>query len=68
MKDTIATDEDVLMHRGAKGAWDLPGGGRAIGLDALIQALQAHWLSLSPNLPQIDDVRIIGIALSKRVR
>lgn len=58
----------LLVHRGRKGAWDLPSGGRVVGLDALVQALRAHWLAISPRLPRIEDVQVTGIDLTKRAR
>ena len=56
----------VLVYYGAKLSWDLPNGKRAQGFDALISALQNHWIILAPQFPGVEDIRVIGIDLTKR--
>lgn len=34
--------------------------------DALIRGLRAHWEALSTRLPNVEDISIIGIDLTKR--
>jgi hypothetical protein len=55
-----------LVYHGTKTSWDLPNGKRAESFDALIEALQDHWTVLAPQFPTVEDVRVIGIDLTKR--
>lgn len=55
-----------LVYHGTKPSWDLPNGKRAESFDALIEALQDHWTVLAPQFPTVEDVRVIGIDLTKR--
>ena len=52
---------------GEKSTWELPGG-RSIDFSGLIDALHQHWLSISDKLPSVEDVKVIGIDLTKRTR
>jgi hypothetical protein len=56
----------ALVYHGTKSCWDLPNGGRAESFDALVEALQHHWFSLAPQFPGVEDIRVIGINLTKR--
>ncbi|HBO6119164.1 TPA: hypothetical protein L4583_006150 [Pseudomonas aeruginosa] len=55
----------LLVNHGGKKTWVLPGKRRAVFED-LITALQQHWCSLAPRYPNIEDVEVIGIDLTKR--
>ncbi|NMG42885.1 hypothetical protein GPA22_03930 [Aromatoleum toluvorans] len=55
-----------LVYHGTKPSWDLPNGKRAESFDALIEALQDHWAILAPQFPAVEDIRVIGIDLTKR--
>jgi hypothetical protein len=55
-----------LIHQGKKSAWRLPNGKRVQTFDALVEALQNHWITLSPRFPGIEDIRVIGIDLTRR--
>lgn len=56
----------ALVYHGTKLSWDLPNGKRAESFDALIEALQDHWTILAPQFPGVEDIRVIGIDLTKR--
>ena len=57
----------VLVYRSEKKAhWELPGSNNRVGFDGLIIALKEHWKRISPALPNVDDITIIGIDLTKR--
>lgn len=56
----------VLVYHGTKPSWDLPNGKRAENFGALIEALQDHWMVLMPQFPGIEDIKVIGIDLTKR--
>ncbi|WP_165191643.1 NACHT domain-containing protein [Caulobacter soli] len=58
----------VLVWSGEKAGWDHPAGGRLAGLDALVAALKDHWLALSERLPNVEDIAIIGVDLTRRAR
>ncbi|MEO7324031.1 MAG: hypothetical protein ABIW82_04305 [Dokdonella sp.] len=56
----------ALVFRGERAGWDLPSGGRANTFEALVQSLQDHWASISGRYSGVDDVRVVGIDLTKR--
>jgi hypothetical protein len=55
-----------LVYHGTKKAWELPNGRRAENFATLVDALQDHWISLSSQFPGVEDIRVIGIDLTKR--
>lgn len=56
----------VLVYRGEKGAWELPGTHHSVDFAGLVAALEAHWTKMSANFPNVDDISVIGIDLTKR--
>jgi len=56
----------VLVYRGDKGGWDVPGNTNRVDFAGLTAALQAHWLLISPKFSNVDDITVIGIDLTKR--
>ncbi len=56
----------LLVYRGEKQSWKLPGTGDSVDFDGLVEALRARWAVLSPSLPSVDDVLVLGIDLTKR--
>lgn len=57
----------VLVYRGdKKGGWDVPGCDNRLDFARLTSALQEHWKKISPKFPNVDDVTVIGIDLTKR--
>jgi len=39
-----------------------------VDFEAFVRALKDYWLELSPKYPGVDELRVIGIDLSKRTR
>ncbi|WP_150793085.1 NACHT domain-containing protein [Pseudomonas fluorescens] len=55
----------LLVNNGGQVAWDSPNKGR-IGFEDLVIALQEHWLAISSKFPNVEDIKVIGIDLTKR--
>ncbi len=55
----------ALVNRGKQGTWVLPSGAN-VNFDGLVAALREHWKTLASLYPDIDDVFVIGIDLTKR--
>ena len=55
----------LLVYRGKKKFWKLSGG-RRVNFEELVKSLQSHWLEISPSFPNIEDIRVVGIDLTKR--
>lgn len=55
----------ALVYRGKKKSWQLPDGSR-VAFAGLVDALSHHWTTLFPDYPEIDDVKVTGIDLTKR--
>jgi len=56
----------VLVYRGEKAGWDVPGAENRVGFQGLIEALQDHWSTISSKFPNVESVQVIGIDLTKR--
>jgi hypothetical protein len=56
----------VLVYRGEKKGWDIPGSANRVDFTGLVAALQAKWEQISPGFPGVDDITVIGIDLTKR--
>ena len=56
----------VLIYRGEKAGWDVPGSDNRVEFAGLTAALQDHWWRISPKFSNVDDITIIGIDLTKR--
>lgn len=57
-----------LVWRGEKKRWALPNSKKRVDFDGLVVALQAHWYAISDRFPGIEEVRVIGIDLTKRAK
>jgi hypothetical protein len=57
----------VLVHNGTRKAWIL-GDKTKVDFDGLVDGLAARWRQISPNFPDIDDVRVVGINLPIRAQ
>lgn len=56
----------LLVNRGKEGQrWQLPDGTMA-DFEDLVRALQDYWLELTPKYPGVEELRVIGVDLSKR--
>lgn len=56
----------AVVYCGGRETWDFPNSGRAKSFDALIEALQHHWSNLAPQFSGVEDIKVIGIDLTKR--
>ncbi|MDA8454267.1 hypothetical protein M4R22_05790 [Acidovorax sp. GBBC 3334] len=56
----------LLVYRGEQKSWSLPNGAGSVDFSALVEALHERWMTLSPNLHNVDDVLVVGIDLTKR--
>lgn len=55
----------LLVSRDDQTRWETPKGDR-VGFDGLVAALQEHWLSIAARYPGAEDIKVIGIDLTKR--
>jgi hypothetical protein len=56
----------VIVYLGTKSYWDLPNGRRADTFEMLTDELQGHWTLISNDYPGVEDIRVIGIDLTRR--
>ncbi|WP_141217610.1 NACHT domain-containing NTPase [Siphonobacter sp. BAB-5385] len=56
----------VIVYRGKMQTWNLPNSNIKVTFAELVEALQAHWMQLSPSYPKIEQIAVIGIDLTKR--
>ena len=56
----------MLIYRGEKAGWDVPGKVNRVDFASLTAALQDHWQQISPKFSNVDDITVIGIDLTKR--
>lgn len=55
----------VLAYQGKQQTWVLPNGD-SVNFQGLVDALQRHWLEASPRFPNVDEIIVVGIDLTKR--
>ena len=56
----------LLVYSGGRKQWAHPNGNQIRGFPALVEALQDYWLTISPQFPGVEDVRVMGIDLTQR--
>ncbi|MFL9841731.1 hypothetical protein ABS767_12215 [Sphingomonas sp. ST-64] len=56
----------ALVYRGTKQHWELPDSNEQVDFSGLVRALELHWQAISARYPNIDDVRVVGIDLTRR--
>jgi hypothetical protein len=56
----------LLFNQGTQASWHLPNGGRAESFDSLVEMLQSHWTLLAPQYTGIEDIKVVGIDLTRR--
>ena len=57
-----------LVYRGQKQGWDVPNAPNRVDFDGLVEALRKHWDAISGRFPNVDEITVIGIDLTKRAR
>src|SRR3569623_1555874 len=55
----------VLVYQGKQQTWVLPDDS-SVDFEGLVDALQGHWSELSSQFPNVDEIVVIGIDLTKR--
>ena len=55
----------LLVNHGGQATWETPTKGR-VGFNDLVIALQEHWLLIASRFPNVEDIKVIGIDLTKR--
>lgn len=55
----------LLVNHGGKGTWALPNNDQ-VDFQELVTALQDYWLAITPKFPNVEDIKVIGIDLTKR--
>lgn len=55
----------LLVNHGGQNTWESPKNGQ-VKFDDLVVALQEYWLSIAPKFPNVEDIKVIGIDLTKR--
>jgi hypothetical protein len=55
----------LLVNHGGQVTWETPTKGR-VGFNDLVIALQEHWLVIASRFPNVEDIEVIGIDLTKR--
>ncbi|RMT14482.1 hypothetical protein ALP52_05973 [Pseudomonas amygdali pv. mori] len=58
----------LLVHHGKKPGmeWPLDNGKIAATFEELVEGLQQYWKALAPDFPEVEDIKVIGIDLTKR--
>ena len=58
----------VIVYRGEKKGWDIPGIANRVDFEGLVAALRSRWMEISSRFPGIEDIAVVGIDLTKRSR
>jgi hypothetical protein len=58
----------ILVYRGEKAGWDMPGAENRVDFEGLVEALQNYWITISARFPGVEDVQVVGIDLTKRAK
>jgi hypothetical protein len=58
----------ALVYRGQKQGWDVPNAPNRVDFDGLVEALQKYWQEISGRFPNVEDIAVIGLDLTKRQR
>ena len=57
----------LLVNRGTQTHWQLPSGEMGT-FEQLVSALQGHWVSVATAHPRVEEIKVIGIDLTKRAK
>ena len=55
----------LLVNNGSQVSWVTPNKGPQ-RFEGLVTALQEYWLTIAPKFPNVEDIKVIGIDLTKR--
>lgn len=55
----------LLVNCGGQATWETPTQGW-VDFNDLVIALQEHWLAIASRFPNVEDIKVIGIDLTKR--
>lgn len=55
----------LLVNHGGQATWASPSNG-LVNFEDLVTALQDYWLVIEPRFPNVEDIKVIGIDLTKR--
>ncbi|MFP3507793.1 hypothetical protein, partial [Burkholderia sp. SIMBA_062] len=55
----------LLLNHGGQATWESPSNG-LVNFEDLVTALQDYWLTIAPKFPNVEDIEVIGIDLTKR--
>lgn len=55
----------LLVWRGLQKRWQLPNK-KWVNFDGLVTALRSHWASVKGAHPRVEEIKVIGIDLTKR--
>lgn len=56
----------LLVYCGSRPGWEVPNVGHVSDFSVLVDALQKCWLTIAPKFPNVEDIQVIGIDLTKR--
>ncbi|MCC9608773.1 hypothetical protein LOC68_08585 [Blastopirellula sp. JC732] len=56
----------ILVHQGKRKSWKIPGSRKRMNFDGLVSSLRQFWQEIALNYPDIENVNVIGIDLTKR--
>ncbi|WP_420473696.1 NACHT domain-containing protein [Noviherbaspirillum sp. ST9] len=56
----------VLVYRGEKAGWDIPGSENRVDFSGLVESLQNHWSVISSKFPNVEAIEVVGINLTAR--
>lgn len=56
----------VLVHQGRQQHWELPDGSGRVDFEGVVRALEVHWASIADRYPDVSEIKILGIDLTKR--
>lgn len=57
----------VLVYAGGRG-WRVPNRESMVDFTGLVQALAEHWCAISSRFPNVEDVYVVGIDLTRRTQ
>ena len=54
----------LLLNQGGKGRWQTSSG--HVDFNELVKSLESYWEEISKDYPEIDEITVVGIDLSRR--